>query len=127
MRVRPAQEPDTPALDLGSGGSFQARGAWDDLSQALEGAQKLIYIIGWSVYTDITLVRSPDKPMRPSEAPSLGAGAPPAETGSAPELHQICQGWPRITVCKPSNSLARPTRWSIGDREILARRTRLSC
>lgn len=67
------QEPGTPAIDLGGGGSFQPRGAWDDLSRALEGAQKLIYIVGWSIYTNITLVRDPGNPMHPSEAPTLGA------------------------------------------------------
>ena len=88
----PVQEPGTPAIDLGGGGSFQPRGAWDDLSGALQSAQQLIYIVGWSVFTDITLVRDPGKPMHPSEAPTLGAHAGVTYDKSPSVLTFMCPG-----------------------------------
>ncbi len=66
------QELDTPPIQLSEGGSFQPRGAWTDLYEALCSAQHLIYIAGWSVYDKITLIRDPSKPMLPSKIPTLG-------------------------------------------------------
>merc|ERR1711981_1011334 len=37
-------------------------GCWYDLFQAIQNAQKFIYITGWSVYTEIQLVRGEDDP-----------------------------------------------------------------
>ena len=36
--------------------------AWRDLFNAIENAQKFIYITGWSVYTNIHLLRGTDDP-----------------------------------------------------------------
>lgn len=63
---------DTPPIQLSEGGSFQPRGAWTDLYEAICNAQHLIYIAGWSVYDKIKLIRDPCKPMVESEIPSLG-------------------------------------------------------
>ncbi len=36
--------------------------AWMDIFRAIKDAQKFIYITGWSVYTNIQLVRGDDDP-----------------------------------------------------------------
>lgn len=44
------------------GSPYQATTAWKDLFNAIQEAQKFIYITGWSVYTEIALVRGEDDP-----------------------------------------------------------------
>ncbi|CAL5229046.1 g12295 [Coccomyxa viridis] len=66
------QDPSTPPVDLPDGRSFQVRGAWCDIYEAICNAKHMIYITGWSVYDKITLVRDPSKPMLPSQWPTLG-------------------------------------------------------
>lgn len=44
------------------GSPYQATTCWKDLYQAINNAQKFIYITGWSVYTAIQLVRGDDDP-----------------------------------------------------------------
>ncbi len=67
------QEPDTPPIQLPEGGHFQPRGAWTDIHEAICNARHLIYIAGWSIYDKITLIRDSNKPMSPSDVPTLGA------------------------------------------------------
>eukprot|EP00123_Amoebidium_parasiticum_P007400 comp18098_c0_seq1/m.18733 comp18098_c0_seq1/g.18733 ORF comp18098_c0_seq1/g.18733 comp18098_c0_seq1/m.18733 type:complete len:758 (-) comp18098_c0_seq1:28-2301(-) len=42
--------------------TYRPASAWRDLSKAINGAQHFIYIAGWSVYTEITLIREPGQP-----------------------------------------------------------------
>ena len=42
------------------GSKYQPTRAWHDLFKAIVNAQKFIYITGWSVFTDIQLVRGED-------------------------------------------------------------------
>ena len=57
------QDADTPQLPQFDGvtnldGSlYEATRAWRDLNECIKNAQKFIYITGWSVYTDIHLLR----------------------------------------------------------------------
>ena len=44
------------------GSPYQATRCWYDLFQAIQSAQKFIYITGWSVYTEIQLVRGEEDP-----------------------------------------------------------------
>ncbi len=44
------------------GSPYQATTAWKDLFKVLKEAKKFIYITGWSVYTEIKLVRDDDDP-----------------------------------------------------------------
>ncbi len=44
------------------GSPYAATTAWKDLFQAIQDAQKFIYITGWSVFTGISLVRGDDDP-----------------------------------------------------------------
>ena len=59
------QDADTPQLEIfrgvteSDGTQYQATRCWADLYTALSGAEKLIYITGWSVHTGIRLVRGP--------------------------------------------------------------------
>ena len=57
------QDADTPDLDIfqgvkdPDGGEYTPTRLWLDLYNALDKAEKLIYITGWSVFTGISLVR----------------------------------------------------------------------
>ena len=44
------------------GSQYEPTRAWRDLFNAINNAQKFIYITGWSVFTDIQLVRGDDDP-----------------------------------------------------------------
>ncbi|KAH7442290.1 hypothetical protein KP509_03G080700 [Ceratopteris richardii] len=50
-----------PSIRLAGSRTFQHRSCWDDICQAIVDAQHLIYIAGWSIYTEITLVRDRNK------------------------------------------------------------------
>ena len=62
------QDADTPALpQLESvlhpdGSAYVPTTCWKDLFNALKSAEKFIYITGWSVYTNMNLVRGDDDP-----------------------------------------------------------------
>jgi phospholipase D1/2 len=45
---------------------------WEDVFKAITDARYLIYVIGWSVTTSITLVRDPQRPIPGSEGVTLG-------------------------------------------------------
>jgi phospholipase D1/2 len=47
-----------PGIALGNGERrYEAHRCWEDIFDAINGARHLIYITGWSVYTEIALVR----------------------------------------------------------------------
>jgi phospholipase D1/2 len=47
-----------PGIALGDGERrYEAHRCWEDIFDAINGARHLIYITGWSVYTEIALVR----------------------------------------------------------------------
>lgn len=48
---------------LRSAGYYQPQRCWEDIFEAIANAKHLIYITGWSVYTNITLVRDPKRPI----------------------------------------------------------------
>ncbi|KAK8745397.1 hypothetical protein OTU49_000171 [Cherax quadricarinatus] len=62
-RVKLYQDAHTPAVPpltdilTRSGDPYEPSQLWIDISRAIENAQKLIYIVGWSIKTDITLIR----------------------------------------------------------------------
>ncbi|TVU17310.1 hypothetical protein EJB05_33334 [Eragrostis curvula] len=63
-----AHVPDgfVPRIPLDSGRPYyEAHRCWEDIFDAISGARHLVYITGWSVYTEITLVRDSSK-TRPS-------------------------------------------------------------
>ncbi|KAK2965971.1 hypothetical protein RJ640_010019 [Escallonia rubra] len=46
-----------PKIPLSGGKFYQPHRCWEDVFDAISNARHLIYITGWSVYTEITLVR----------------------------------------------------------------------
>ncbi|QHO37124.1 Phospholipase D delta [Arachis hypogaea] len=61
-----------PEIPLEDGKVFQHGKCWEEICQAILEAHNLIYIIGWSVYHPVKLIREPSKPL-PSQAElSLG-------------------------------------------------------
>lgn len=46
-----------PGLKLDNGLVYEHGGCWRDVFEAISQARKLVYIVGWSVYTKVTLVR----------------------------------------------------------------------
>ena len=67
-RVTLYQDADTPQLKLfdgiskpGGGDQYIPPRCWRDIFEALQGAERLIYITGWSVFTDISLLRGEER------------------------------------------------------------------
>ncbi|XP_022850137.1 phospholipase D alpha 1-like isoform X2 [Olea europaea var. sylvestris] len=54
-----AHVPDkfVPHIPLSGGQYYEPRRCWEDVFDAITNAKHLIYITGWSVYTEITLIR----------------------------------------------------------------------
>ncbi|PON58165.1 Phospholipase D family [Trema orientale] len=69
-----AHVPDAmlPEILLDGGSSFQQNKCWEDICHAIVEAHHLIYIVGWSVYHRVKLVREPSKPLPSGGELSLG-------------------------------------------------------
>lgn len=61
-----------PEIPLEGGKVFQQGKCWEDICHAILEAHHLIYIIGWSIYHPIRLVREPTKPLPSGGELSLG-------------------------------------------------------
>ncbi|CAL0325956.1 unnamed protein product [Lupinus luteus] len=59
-----AHVPDNfvPKIPLSGGKSYEPHRCWEDIFDAITNAKHLIYITGWSVYTEISLVRDSRRP-----------------------------------------------------------------
>ncbi|KAL0427099.1 UNVERIFIED_CONTAM: Phospholipase D alpha 1 [Sesamum latifolium] len=59
-----AHVPDNfiPRIPLAGGKYYEPHRCWEDIFDAITNAKHLIYITGWSVYTEITLVRDTRRP-----------------------------------------------------------------
>ncbi|XWS20423.1 hypothetical protein CRYUN_Cryun31cG0099900 [Craigia yunnanensis] len=51
-----------PKIPLAGGKYYEPHRCWEDIFDAITNAKHLIYITGWSVYTEITLVRDSRRP-----------------------------------------------------------------
>ncbi|XP_042427236.1 phospholipase D alpha 1-like [Zingiber officinale] len=51
--------------------NYEPQRCWEDIFDAIAGARHFIYIAGWSVFTEITLVRDPQRP-KPGGDATLG-------------------------------------------------------
>ncbi|XP_047339637.1 phospholipase D alpha 1-like [Impatiens glandulifera] len=51
-----------PKIALAGGKYYKPHRCWEDVFDAITNAKHLIYITGWSVYTEITLIRDPRRP-----------------------------------------------------------------
>ncbi|KAD2804601.1 hypothetical protein E3N88_37978 [Mikania micrantha] len=67
------REGQLPEIELdGEGKVFKQRGCWEDICHAILEAHHLVYIIGWSIYDKVKLVREPTKPLRSGWELTLG-------------------------------------------------------
>jgi len=59
-----AHVPDNfiPKIPLANGQYYEPHRCWEDIFDAISNAQHLIYITGWSVYTEIKLIRDLKRP-----------------------------------------------------------------
>nr|GMC92272.1 phospholipase D alpha 1-like [Ipomoea batatas] len=60
-----------PRIPLAGGRFYEPHRCWEDIFDAITNAKHLIYITGWSVYTEITLVRDPRR-QKPGGDATLG-------------------------------------------------------
>ncbi|XP_072971350.1 phospholipase D alpha 1-like [Typha angustifolia] len=60
-----------PRISLAKGRYYEPRRCWEDIFDAITNARQLIYIAGWSIYTNITLIRDPQRP-KPGGDATLG-------------------------------------------------------
>uniref|UniRef100_A0A0C9RUJ2 Phospholipase D n=1 Tax=Wollemia nobilis TaxID=56998 RepID=A0A0C9RUJ2_9CONI len=60
-----------PRIPLAGGQVYQPHHCWEDVFDAIENARHLIYITGWSVYTEITLIRDSQR-SKPGGDQTLG-------------------------------------------------------
>ncbi|PIA37741.1 hypothetical protein AQUCO_03000342v1 [Aquilegia coerulea] len=51
-----------PKIPVSGGEYYKPQRCWEDVFDVINNAKRLIYITGWSVYTEITLVRDPKRP-----------------------------------------------------------------
>lgn len=60
-----AHVPDSvlPEIELENGNVFQHGRCWEDICHAILEAHHLVYIVGWSIYHKVKLVREPTKPL----------------------------------------------------------------
>lgn len=61
-----------PEIPLDGGKVFQHSKCWEDICHAILEAHHLIYIVGWSIYHPVKLVREPTKPLPSGGELSLG-------------------------------------------------------
>ncbi|TVU08096.1 hypothetical protein EJB05_41482 [Eragrostis curvula] len=68
-----AHAPDAfaPRIPLAGGRNYEPGRCWEDVFEAISNARHLIYITGWSVYTEITLLRDGAR-QRPGGDVTLG-------------------------------------------------------
>ncbi|KAL9395155.1 hypothetical protein Peur_014440 [Populus x canadensis] len=60
-----AHVPDSslPEIELENGNLFRHEKCWEDICHAIVEAHHLVYIVGWSIYHKVRLVREPSKPL----------------------------------------------------------------
>ncbi|KAL9672070.1 hypothetical protein QQ045_028318 [Rhodiola kirilowii] len=52
-----------PEIELDDGQVFKHDSCWEDICHAILEAHHLVYIVGWSIYHKVRLVREPSKPL----------------------------------------------------------------
>lgn len=69
-----AHVPDSmlPEVELEDGVVFEHGKCWEDICHAILEAHDLVYIVDWSIYHKVKLVREPTKPLPSGGNLSLG-------------------------------------------------------
>nr|CAB3454103.1 unnamed protein product [Digitaria exilis] len=57
------KEGDLPEIELENGKLFEHNACWEDICHAILEAHHMIYIVGWSVYDKVHLVRESSQPL----------------------------------------------------------------
>lgn len=52
-----------PEIELDGGKVFGQEKCWEDICYAISEAHHLIYLVGWSIYYKVKLVREPTRPL----------------------------------------------------------------
>ncbi|KMZ71867.1 Phospholipase D delta [Zostera marina] len=63
---------DLPEIELDDGVSFVHGKCWEDICHAILEAHHLIYLVGWSIYDKVRLIRESSKPVPPGGELTLG-------------------------------------------------------
>ncbi|XP_052199304.1 phospholipase D alpha 1-like [Diospyros lotus] len=61
-----------PPIPLSGGKNYEPHRCWEDIFDAISNAKHLIYITGWSVYTEIKLMRDSRRQKKPGWDSTLG-------------------------------------------------------
>ncbi|XP_052163482.1 phospholipase D delta-like isoform X1 [Oryza glaberrima] len=61
-----------PKIEIDGGRVYEQNKCWEDICHAIAEAHHLIYIIGWSLYHPVKLVRESTKPVPNGSPPTLG-------------------------------------------------------
>ncbi|XWS25956.1 hypothetical protein CRYUN_Cryun27aG0111900 [Craigia yunnanensis] len=61
-----------PEIELENGTVFKHEPCWEDICHAILEAHHLVYIVGWSIFPEVKLVREPTRPLPSGGNLSLG-------------------------------------------------------
>lgn len=69
-----SEDDHLPKIQLENGFEYKSEGCWEDICHAISEAHHLVYVIGWSVYHKVRLVRepAPGRPLPPGGELTLG-------------------------------------------------------
>ncbi|XVF63609.1 hypothetical protein PTKIN_Ptkin09bG0100400 [Pterospermum kingtungense] len=67
-----AKESYAPEIELENGTVFKHEPCWEDICHAILEAHHLVYIVGWSIFHKVRLVREPTRPLPSGGNLSLG-------------------------------------------------------
>lgn len=56
-------ESNMPEIELDGGKVFEHNPCWEDICHAISSAHHMIYIIGWSIFDKVKLIREPTRPL----------------------------------------------------------------
>lgn len=56
-------ETKLPKIELDGGKSFDQNSCWEDICFAISEAHHMIYLVGWSIFHRVKLIREPTKPL----------------------------------------------------------------
>lgn len=63
---------ELPEVELEKGRVFEHGTCWEDICHAILEAHHLIYLVGWSIYDKVRLVREPTRPLPSAGELTLG-------------------------------------------------------
>ena len=57
------EEMASPGIELEGGREYKRGQCWEDLCEVIVEAHHMIYVVGWSVFQKIKLIREPTRPL----------------------------------------------------------------